>query len=349
MQIAKAATDRRRLWIKRSLLILASFLFPLLIGEFLVAPHIIKEWEGRPRSVALCGFSGTPNTVVDDVAINAEGYTGPLVSEAGNRPDAIRVVTLGGSAMFNRRMGERIGEGLQKLTKRPVDVYGGALRVHSSRSSLIKYRAHFRRLKPDFVIVYHAINDLWMNHYTPPGYRADYSHYSPWNRRNALLNHSMFARSLFNRFMWKGTVADAHNGMNFKAEESFQENLRGIVRETRADGAVPVLMTFAWHLPANYDHHAFLSGQVGYNNPERYDPQPVSVWGTDDYVKEGLRRHNEVIRKISVEEKVSMVDQQKLLGEKIENFGDLCHPSEIGVDRFVANLADLFRREKLLD
>ena len=110
--------------------------------------------------------------------------------------------TLGGSALFNRRMTERLKERLARDAPRPVEVLGAALRAHTTWSSVHKYR-HLARYGFDVVLIYHAINDLKANHVAREDFRPDYSQLGPWYRRGPLLDRSVVARLVHERLLYR--------------------------------------------------------------------------------------------------------------------------------------------------
>lgn len=64
-------------------------------------------------------------------------------------------------------------------------------------------------------------------------------------------------------------------------------------------------------------------------------------------MKEGLKHHNFIIREISEEEQVLLIDQEIKMRDEITNFGDVVHLSEEGTDFFIANITRVFLSENL--
>jgi hypothetical protein len=289
---------------------------------------------------------------VDDTPINSQGFTGHELKPSKRAEDTVRILTLGGSSMFNRRLTERLIEDLSKTTSARLEIQGGALRSHSTRSSLIKYKEHFYRYSFDFVLIYHAINDLWMNHYTLEDFKADYSHESPWYKRNAVLNHSIIARYIYNHIVWNWNKPKEYpnNGTQFASCETFEQNIRALIRLIKRDNGCPILMTFAWYIPDDYTFKKFRQGSLNYNNPENYDQCSVQFWGKVDYVREGLKRHNSIIRNIAREEQVMLIDIERMsaFSNNSRNFGDVCHLSEEGTEIFVKTITEFFLSKDLL-
>ena len=187
------------------------------------------------------------------------------------------------------------------------------------------------------MVIYHGINDLWANNVPPSGFKSDYAHMQPWYKRNALLDSSLIARYAYNSY-YKGTGVfprENINAANFASNAVLERNLRELVTLIRENGGVPILMSFAWHIPDNYSLEGFNNYTLGYNNPTHYDECPVELWGSTAYVREGLDLHNQTIRNLASETQTHLIDLDVYLSSNIENFGDVVHLSEIGTDRLV--------------
>jgi lysophospholipase L1-like esterase len=352
--------------IEKIALVIVSTVLSLALAEYLVAPLVLSIRGQLSRSYVLLSVAAKPNVLVDDTIINSQGFTGDVLSE--QKPSHTnRILTLGGSVMFNRRMTERLGLSLKRITSIPLEIQGGALRAHTSQDSLIKYKFHFHSFNFNYVLIYEGINDLWMNHISPDRFEADYSHARPWYRRNIVLNNSVVARYLYNDFLWSrptcdfenlfsgrnsylrgGPLPSCHNGASFRAYDSFSRNVKYLIDLIRADHGVPILITFAFNVPPNYSRQAFQADELGYVNPTHYDKWPVELWGAPSYVKEGVREQNRIIRRIASEERVLFIDMDKQVSGTIRMFGDPVHPNEEGVEEFVKIITNFFASNGLL-
>ncbi len=323
-------------------LLAAVLFFFLVAGVWLVAEWLIlpKYVNAPSRQAYLMGFCGIPGADVDGTVINSMGFTGDVISQS-KPPGTLRILTLGGSAFFNRNMAERLREGLQERLSQHVEVVGGALRQHNSRCSLLKFN-HLAGYDFDYVLIYHGINDLDANHVSPEDFRPDYSHFHPFFVRNALLDHSIAARVVYNRFLFK-RAETVSMGAGHASERAYEQNLELLVSRVRETGGVPILMTFAWSIPEKYSEEAFEQGALGYNNPEKYNPCPVEMWGSPAYVWEGLSRHNAVTRAVAARLNVPLIDQEKHIGKDVKMFGDPVHLSEEGTESFVVEICRFFR------
>jgi lysophospholipase L1-like esterase len=297
-----------------------------------------------PRDVWLMGWA-IPESAIPDVEVNRLGFTGDAL--AATKPaGTVRVLTLGGSVLFNRRMSERLRARLAPATQGRLEILGGGIRSHTSRSSLLKWQL-LQRYDFDLVFLYEGINDLHANHVKPDHYREDYGHIGMWYVRGPLLDRSVIARLLYNNLVYR-PASGLPTASGYRSIESLRANLRELVARIRARGSQPVLSTFAWSIPADYERERFVRGEMGYNNAERYDYCPVEIWGPAPWVREGLQRTNLAIHEVARETGVPLFDAEREMGRDLRLFGDLCHPSEPGVDVFVERLVAFLRSRDLL-
>ena len=217
--------------------------------------------------------------------------------------------------------------------------------------SIHKY-ACLSRYDFDYVLIYHGINDLWANHIPAAQFASDYSHMDRWHSRNIVLDNCLIARRVYN-WIHRGRIsrvptALTHDLANGAASAVFERNIESLIQSIRADGAVPILMTFAWCIPSTYSFHAFNNRRAGYNNPTDYNRCVVEMWGEVDYVKEGLKKHNLAIRGLAEKHDVLLIDQRSLLGDRPYWFGDVCHLSEEGTERFIEHIVAFCQEHDLL-
>lgn len=332
--------------IRPGALVYAAYLLALLALALFLAEFIILSHWGPPvpRDVQLMCFFAPPNMMIDDTRISAMGFAGDAI-EVSKPSGTRRVLMLGSSAFFNRRLAERLKERLAATNPAPVEVVGAALRSHTTMSSVLKYRV-LAKYNFDDVLIYHAINDLWANLVPPDQFDENYTHLGCAYHRGILLDHSLIARGLYNRFLchvappqFQFSRMPLNNAAGYASERTFRRNLRTLVERARSNGARPTLMTFAWSIPANYTKERFNAGQLGYRNLDKYDANGVELWGTPEYVREGLVRHNRIVRELAVELNAPLIDAEALMDHNPFWFGDPCHLNEEGTERFVSYIA----------
>jgi hypothetical protein len=116
------------------LLLFISTILAFLFSEYVFAPVLLSIFGQPSRSLTLLSVAATPNVLVDDTMTNSQGFTGDVLSDQ-KPPHTKRILTLGGSAMFNRRMTERLIDSLKPITSTPLEVQGGAFRAKKALTS----------------------------------------------------------------------------------------------------------------------------------------------------------------------------------------------------------------------
>ena len=269
------------------------------------------------------------------------------------------ILLLGGSVLV-----ERIGGIPSRLKKdlaeegvtdfRVVNLSGLA---HTTRDSYLKLRPLGDR-RFDVVVAYHGINEVRANNCPPDLYRADYSHYAWYEMRNLTDRHlptmdlSVIPFSfdfLFHRarqVLLEPRYVPPHAperewlryGSDIKTMGAFRANLEEIVSRTTRNDAAPILMTFAYYVPAAYSLSAFSSGDLDYASST--DRSPIEIWGHPRNVVAGIEAHNAVVRYLAARHpEAAFIDMEESIPKQGVYFSDICHLSERGSDRFAAVLA----------
>ena len=325
-------------------------------ATFFLPEHI----DPPPRDILLMGFSAPPGITYYGTKINELGFTGKV--PALQKPaGTARILTLGGSAFFNRNIGDRLSSKLDELMLKEnnlvatrAEVLGGALQRHTTRSSVLKFQALQRygfdkENGFDFVVVYHGINDLWANNVPKNQFRIDYAQLDPWYRHNMLLDNSLILRKIYNSWIYPFFYSNQNDGgypnkehenqNNFASEKTFENNIQQLIDGVKQSGGTPVLLTFASYIPPQYTYELFDKGELGYNNPDKYNQTPIEMWGSIAYVNEGIARHNAVTRRLAFKNHVPLLDMEKLIGDDASKFSDVCHLSDSGTQYLVDVLA----------
>jgi len=111
-------------------------------------------------------WRSTPSYPGDPVTVDEDGYRQtPGASEA---PDAYRVFTFGGSAMWGAGVADSctiaayMQKGLEEHMDRPVSVSSMGQNAHTSTQEVIELMLQLRSGSiPDFVVFYDGFNDVW--------------------------------------------------------------------------------------------------------------------------------------------------------------------------------------------
>lgn len=272
---------------------------------------------------------------------------------ADQRP--ARVLLLGASVLHPAwgNVEQALRERLTVRLGRPVVTFDMAAIGHTSRDSLVKYRA-LAGSRFDLVVVYHGVNDARANNVPPERFQADYSHYAwyasvralescrPWMVLPCTLRFlAVHVRDRLGLVTYVSTDAPRPEwigyGSDIKSAAAFEANLRELVT-TAHDRHEPVLlMTFATYVPANYSAEAFAARTLDYT----LHLSPIELWGAPANVREAVARHNAAVRKIAEDDPaVFFVDQASAMPKGGRYYNDLCHLTAEGSSVFVANMLE---------
>lgn len=319
----------------------AAYLLGLVFVFVLFMEFVFPRLKGLTREEYLCPWYGRKNLSLVGTKINSQGFTGDL-PEPEKGEGEIRILTLGGSSFFYRNMTERLKKAFKRKGWKGIKITGAALSAHTTRSSVLKFKYLLPDYKFDYVIIYHGVNDLLANRVSPADFRADYSHLDPNYRDTG----SILLKLIYDHLIWKKSPR-TDEYYYFPSEETFRNNLIYLIREARRRGGEPILMTYATYIPEGYSRRLFSQGKLGYNHEYRILHHPVEDWGTVKHVREGLFRHNRVIRELAERYQVPLIDQEILmrdlfLDRPADWFSDFCHLSIPGTEKFIGNITDYF-------
>jgi hypothetical protein len=274
--------------------------------------------------------------------------SGVWAASVSNQDDVFDVLLLGGSALETNRgsIEAELTEGLRKeLGPKHVRVFNLAKVAHSSRDSLFKH-AVLKDKAFDLVIAYDGFNDVRMNSFPRDKFRDDYTHCS-WYRSIAervaagKVNLAQAVKSEWDLSMGLGAVEPIHfdEGRDIKTTGPFRGNLEGLLNDAKSRGETLLLMTVAWHIPADYTLQKFGDKTIDYSFLSNGHSCPVEMWGRADLVGPAVRAHNAVLRQFAAEHhEVLFVDQESGIHGGRENFVDPCHFTAAGCKAFVANV-----------
>lgn len=281
-----------------------------------------------------------------EIQTNSLGFRGPEVEQP--KPSGrIRIVALGGSTTFGVAADEATtwpellrAELESRLPQTNLDVVNAAVPGYNSMESLLNLVTRVLPLEPDYVIVYHAYNDM-KAYVRARSFEPDYSDWrnrdNPHDTLHYRLRHqSRFYFGLSNLLAKRSKRASKSNARppaDLSHEEpitSFHRNLFNIATLARAHGATPVLATFNLALDA--------------------DMATRSTLGLDDaQTRELGARYNKAIRELAAELNVPLVDVEAAVPDTKEAHIDLCHFTEAGrrlVARAFADRIEALIREK---
>jgi hypothetical protein len=274
--------------------------------------------------------------------------SGAMDAKLGPDDGFYDVLLLGGSVLeqtapeFERSLRREFGDRFR--------LFNLARAAHTSRDSFLK-QSHLGNRHFDLVVFYHAINDARMNRCPDEVFRDDYTHMRFYRGFQARLAAGRMDLTTF----VEGNLAEAvPTGVNdnasklysgrIKTVNAFRNNLEPIVQSAEDRRCPIVLMTFAYHIPANYSDQAFRAKRLDYG-PSQVGME-IRLWGTPEGVQAAIDAHNRVIREVAGRHKnVIFVDQKGTLPADGRHFIDPCHLTRQGIELFVRHVMDAIRSD----
>lgn len=214
---------------------------------------------------------------------------------------------------------------LKKKYRNKIEVNNCGQGGYNSADLLIRYMLQIVDTEPDYLIIYHAYNDI--RSYLTPGFMSDYSH----SRRNIgeriwrfSLNEIIpdIPLKLFNYLKAKYIVGDVRNSLldlvskgeiNTKLDFSlglkvYERNIQNIIFLAKKNNTKVILCTFAVFL---------------YNELKK-DPLHILY-------KKIVEKENQIMKDLSKKNKIQLVDCDLLIPRKKEYFLDTIHFSIEGM------------------
>jgi hypothetical protein len=122
-------------------------------------------------------------------------------------------------------------------------------------------------------------------------------------------------------------------GATIKTTPSFERNVRNVLRLADERRQRVLLLTYAYHLPADYTHERFQSRQTDFTFAE--ESVATEVWGRPDNVVRAIEAHNAALRSIAAARPdVLFFDMERFIPKDREHFIDICHWTDLGRERF---------------
>ena len=192
----------------------------------------------------------------------------------------IVILALGGSTTMNQNVDEefRYPTVLQKkldstYQNKKIKVINAGMFWYTSKHSLINYHTYYKRIKPDIVIVMHAINDIYRS-FTPPDFtidtfKSDYSHFYGASINGA--NPPTFESPLFNLIgkywfsIFRKSRAKNMIIEDFKSLDSFNYYMSTLVEDVVQDSAVCYIVeqpSFYKEQMSHYERSLLLFGET---------------------------------------------------------------------------------------
>lgn len=238
---------------------------------------------------------------------------------------------------FEKALAEKLG--------RPVRVFNASHSGRTSRDALLVYE-RLAQKRFDLVVVYHAINDLFLNNCPPETFANDYTHAPRYDQIRMLDSHAevgWFALPYTLRYL-RSHIGDklhldsrpkrdwAHYGTTLMTPPAFRSNLEEIIRIARSRNEQVLLMTFAWHLPEDYSEEAFEAKTLDYDK----HICRLLTWGTRAGITSGMRAHNDILGDLARKNPdLLFADMEALMPGGKRHYDDVCHFTATGCAAYV--------------
>jgi GDSL-like Lipase/Acylhydrolase family len=276
-----------------------------------------------------------------------EVATSGIDGVAPNHGDGTFDVLLLGGSVLHASFGDiasRLQTRLAEKLGRPVRVINLAFHGRTSAESRMKYeRLADRRF--DLVVLYHGINDAFLNNCPPGAFRADYTHVRHIAQMKALDRHpeirwfvlpytlGYVARNVADRWALDGCPRSrwSHYAADLRTPPAFEANLEAVAQAAERRGDPLLLATFAYHLPEDYTDEAFQAKRLSYDK----HLYRAACWGEPQHLRRALDAHNNAVRAVAARHGALFADVAGQLPHGKLCFDDPCHLNAEGCRRFV--------------
>lgn len=288
-----------------------------------------------------------PGFEYQGVRINQQGFRGPELASPKPR-DTFRVLALGGSAVWNPYVSNNDQTWAVKLQANlnramqaqgnglTFEVINGGVPGYTSAESLMNLVWRGLPLEPDAVLVYQGYNDFKPNRW--PGFRPDYSHWrakdhSQFRHLSRQVRVVWYAHTLLAGFSY--SKLEKQDTVEQPGLDAFAANLGRIVTLARAEGAQPLLATYAMSVtPARVAQ-----------DPARFRrvQRALVTLSVPEGLLDAHRRYNEAVTTVGRELDVPVIAVEGRIPKDNEHFVDHCHFTDHGT----TVVADLLARDLL--
>ncbi len=224
---------------------------------------------------------------------------------------------------------------LKQKTQKSLEVNNCSQGGYNSADLLVRYSLQIIDTQPDYVILYHAYNDI--RPYLTPNFSSDYSHC----RKNLSEEYWKFSigskipsvpinfiNYLTNKFLFPGNERYAlldvvskgkiNSEINFsEGLKAYERNIQSMISLSSSNNIKIILCTFCLYL---YD---------------KIKNDPLSI-----LYKKIVTQENEIIRNLAKKNNLKLVDCYSLIPQEDENFLDICHLSPKGMNLLAKHISD---------
>ncbi len=281
----------------------------------------------------------------DNINHNEQGYRAEKSRLYESDPDAINIVSLGGSSTYGTRVYNKdsypylLEEILRRSTHtdKTINVINGGLGGYSTPNIIALLSGKIIHLDPALIIFYVGFNDAWTR-LMFSDFKMDYSHaqkswvepdFSFWRYSRVL---DVVADKLgypstkphIHSVAWRRMSGDPESNLRNSSADAFRANLMTLIGISRTHGSVPILVTQA----TDFKNH----------------PLPAN----NDAWIQAMEEHTNIIRQVAGNMSVDLIDVRSLMMDKKEYFLDVLHMNGKGNRKRAEIISDYLMRNELI-
>jgi lysophospholipase L1-like esterase len=272
------------------------------------------------------GYSAGP------ISINRLGFRGTEIT-AEKPPGVFRIAVLGASTTFCAEVSsddavwvQMLGPLLQPQIKdRKIEVINGGVPGYTVASSRKNWRHNIERLKPDWVIVYHATNDLsgeLRSLAMAQGLAFTQPPEAFWLARKSLLVELVMKNLLVLASQQTRSVQQMVRIDGVELGRAFTDELSGLAAEIGSSGAGLSLATFSTQLRTEQSAEMRLRAMA---SARVYTP-----FASPDVLIQGFADYNAKIRSVARAAGVHVIEGEHDIPGDAKHFVDTVHFSDAG-------------------
>ncbi len=316
-------------------------LYDNLAGPESAAPEVTTNPEAIFEPHPFSAYVANP----DNSNHNAQGYRADKNLFYRADESTINIVALGGSSTYGTRVYThesypfQLEEILRKSTRgdKKINVINAGLGGYATPNIISLLAGRVVHLQPAIVLLYTGFNDAWTR-LMFSDFKTDYSHAQkvweypqlPFWRHSRLLDR--IAEKLghpaikphIHSVAWKSMSGAPEENFRRSSGQAFRRNLMTLIGIARTHGAIPVLITQA----TDFQNHPL--------------PDNNAVW------QKAMREHTRIIREVSGNMAVDLIDIRSQMSDKPEYFMDVLHMSPGGNRKRAEIIADFLLQNDLL-
>ncbi|MGI9305289.1 MAG: SGNH/GDSL hydrolase family protein [Gammaproteobacteria bacterium] len=289
-----------------------------------------------------------PDSHFGSIRINSLGFRGPEL-EVPKPQGTIRFAFLGASTTYCAEVSsnEMTWPHMvwQRLQQRwpgvEFDYVNGGVPGYGASASLRNLQFNIKKLEPDVIVIYHAVNDLSGNSFEQAVRRGLAQQQTEkelsWLSRYSLLSY--LVEKNMRILTQQARATDAEKKLKVDAEElaaPFRADLKLLTEASRKTSALVVLTTFAHQLRRDQTPEQQVEAAV----TNLYTMPYMSI----DGLLGGYESYNRVIQEVAAETGALLIgNEDSIPGDRV-HFHDSVHFTDAGSEAMADRVADVLTR-----